>query len=239
MRALIIAIVVLSVILAYLSYNTPETLHQWISEVYMRGVTIFLVIITAIISDRSFKKHDIYERWIFNPYQVYTNKQYWRFFSSGFIHANYLHLVINVAALFYFGKTIEFISSIDNILGGKIFYIILYLGGIAVANIPGFLKYRYLPRYNSLGASGGVAAVLFGSILYRPIVPFFGIDFLPAFLLGIIYLVYSYFQGRKMEDNVNHDAHLYGAGFGIVFTIAINPEVAIGFYEQISQFSLF
>ncbi len=205
----------------------------------MRAITIALIIITAVLTHLAFRKPELHNRWIFNPYNVYTSNQYWRFVSSGFIHANYFHLVINMIALFYFGKTIEFISSADNFWAGKLFYLTLYLGGIAVANIPAYFRYKHLPIYNSLGASGGVASVLFGSILYRPIVPLFGINFLPAFLLGILYLAYTFWQKRRMADNVNHDAHFYGALFGITFTVSLNPDVARGFLNQISQFTLF
>ncbi len=208
----------------------------------MIALTIVLIIVTTFISIMAFSRRDIQYKWIFNPYQVHTHKEYWRFISSGFVHADYSHLILNMVALYFFGKTVEYHLTDNFELLGKFYFILLYLGGIVVSDIPSFLKHRDNPGFNSLGASGGVAAVLFGSILYRPTAPlslmFIPIA-IPAFILGALYLIYSYYSGKKMVDNINHDAHLYGALFGLFFTIILNPPVVIGFVNQIKDFSLF
>ena len=144
-------------------------------------------------------------------------------------------------ALYFFGRTIEFIFTMNYGILGKVYFLILYLGGVIISDIPSYLKHKGNPGFNSLGASGGVASVLFGSILYRPMVDLclYGILCLPAFILGTLYLIYSYLSGKRMADNINHDAHLFGALFGIVFTIALNPPVVIGFFNQIKEFTLF
>ena len=119
--------------------------------------------------------------------------------------------------------------------------LILYLTGIIVSDIPTFLKYQDMPNYNSLGASGGVAAVVFSSIIFDPLNPiyFLFIPFgIPGFVLGILYLMYSYYQGQRMSDNINHDAHLFGAIFGLIFTIVLRPEVVVSFMQQIKNWSL-
>lgn len=204
------------------------------------AITLLLIIATVIVSIAAFGRKDLQMRWMFNPHTVYTKDQFYRFVSSGFIHSDYIHLAFNMIALFFFGEAME---KEFNRYGyaGKILFLLLYVGGIVVSDIPTYFKHRDNPGYNSLGASGGVAAVLFGAILYKPLssICIYGIICLPAFILGTLYLIYSYFSGRNAIDRVNHDAHLFGALFGIAFTVALNPSVVIGFFRQIKDFTLF
>jgi membrane associated rhomboid family serine protease len=102
------------------------------------------------------------------------------------------------------------------------------------------VKHRKNPRYNSLGASGGVAALIFAFIIFLPLrnIYFFGIP-VPGFILGTLYIIYSWFQGRKSNDNINHDAHLYGAIFGILFCAITVPGSIAGFLDQITNFNPF
>ena len=140
-------------------------------------------------------------------------------------------------ALFFFGQHVAYYFGP---LGNQLL-VILYLLGIVISDIPTYLKYKDVPNYNSLGASGGVAAVLFSSIMFDPLNPvqimFIPID-IPGFVLGTLYLIYSYYQGKRMADNINHDAHLYGALFGLVFTVSLRPGVVMSFIQQIRDWSL-
>ena len=147
--------------------------------------TIILIIITSITSIYGWNNPTLQNKWMFNPYAAHHGKQYYRFLSSGFIHSNAMHLIFNMIALFFFGGVIERIYG--NIFGslGTALYLITYLVGIVVANMRTFFKYKDSSYYNSLGASGGVASVLFASILYRPTV---GICIYFAFRLLIFYL---------------------------------------------------
>jgi membrane associated rhomboid family serine protease len=103
------------------------------------------------------------------------------------------------------------------------------------------MKYKNSSYYNSLGASGGVASILFASILYRPtssICLYFAIC-IPAFIMGGLYLIYTYYSGKKNSDNINHDAHLFGSLFGIAFTILLRPSVFLEFIERVKNFNLY
>ena len=124
---------------------------------------------------------------------------------------------------------------------GSVLYIAFYLLGIIVSDIPTYLKKRHTPNYSALGASGGVSAVVFSSILFYPMADLclYAILCLPGFIWGAIYLIYSYYSGKKAGDHINHDAHLYGALFGIIFTILIYPSVIPLFFEQLKHFQLF
>ena len=205
------------------------------------NVTLILIIITAVTSFYGWKNPTFQNKWMFNPYAVQHGKQYYRLLSSGFIHSNSVHLLFNMIALFFFGDVIERIYT--ELYGqiGIIFYLITYLAGIIVANLKTFFKYKDASYYNSLGASGGVASILFASILYRPtssICIYFAIC-VPAFIIGAIYLIYSYYSGYRKSDNVNHDAHLFGSLFGIAFTILLRPLVLVEFIERIKHFNLY
>jgi len=198
--------------------------------------TTWILIVTIATSFYAWNRQDIYQKWIMNPYQVKHHKQYWRFITSGFVHINYTHLFFNMFALFFFGQHVAYYFGI---MGNQIL-VILYLLGIVISDIPTYLKYKDVPNYNSLGASGGVAAVLFSSIMFEPLNPirimFIPID-IPGFVLGTLYLVYSYYQGKRMSDNINHDAHLFGAIFGLVFTVLLRPGVIVSFVQQIKDWS--
>ena len=113
-------------------------------------------------------------------------------------------------------------------------YLLLYLAGIVVASLPSFFKNRENPYYRSLGASGGVAAVIFASIYFAPwqeIYVFF--ISMPSILFAGLYLAYSFYMGRRGGDNINHDAHFWGAVFGFVFTLAVMPDHGRLFFQQI------
>jgi len=198
--------------------------------------TTWILIVTIATSFYAWNRQDIYQKWIMNPYQVKHHKQYWRFITSGFVHINYTPLFFNMFALFFFGQHVAYYFGI---MGNQIL-VILYLLGIVISDIPTYLKYKDVPNYNSLGASGGVAAVLFSSIMFEPLNPirimFIPID-IPGFVLGTLYLVYSYYQGKRMSDNINHDAHLFGAIFGLVFTVLLRPGVIVSFVQQINDWS--
>lgn len=204
-------------------------------------VTLILIIVTVVASIYGWNNPHQQSKWIFNPYNTFHKKEYFRFLTSGFIHSDMAHLIFNMIALYFFGGVIERIYTGMYGNAGIIFYLITYLAGIVVANLKTYFKYRDSIYYNSLGASGGVASVLFASILYRPtssICLYFAIC-IPAFIMGALYLIYSYFSGKRRGDHINHDAHLYGSLFGIVFTILLRPVVVMEFIERISHFNLY
>ena len=203
--------------------------------------TLILIIITVITSVYAWNNPELQHKWMFNPYTVHHGKQYYRFLTSGFIHSNTMHLLFNMMALFFFGRVLERIYT--DLYGalGVVFYMVTYLAGIVVANLRTYFKYKDSSYYNSLGASGGVASILFASILYRPtssICLYFAIC-IPAFILGAVYLIYSYYSTKRSGDNINHDAHLFGSLFGIVFTVILRPAVVIEFFERIKNFNLY
>jgi membrane associated rhomboid family serine protease len=96
----------------------------------------------------------------------------------------------------------------------------------------GLFKNRNNAHYASLGASGGVSAIVFAYIIFAPW-SWFAFPPVPAILFGIGYMWYSIYMGKKGTDNVNHDAHLWGALFGIAFIFITMPEQVLGFIQRL------
>jgi membrane associated rhomboid family serine protease len=159
---------------------------------------------------------------IFYPPAITQHKQYYRFITCGFIHADIGHLFFNMYAFYLFGNITEEIFSA--IFGdyGKLLYVIMYVVALIACLIPSFLKNRNNSSYKSLGASGAVSAVVFAYIIFNPLQGV-GLIFIPiymmGFLLGIIYLVVSYLLDKRGGSHINHSAHIWGALFGVIFLI--------------------
>ncbi|NOT76343.1 MAG: rhomboid family intramembrane serine protease [Cyclobacteriaceae bacterium] len=175
-------------------------------------------------------------RLMMNPYNINRKNQFERFITSGFIHKDYTHLGLNMFSLYFLGLAVEHDFIVLFGTTGIYYYLMLYLLAIAVSDLPTYFKEKNNPNYNSLGASGGVAAVVFAFIILEPmryLCLFFALC-MPGFILGSLYLVYSYFQSKRAKDNINHDAHLYGSLFGLIFCVIVYPRSIISFYEQVS-----
>jgi len=191
------------------------------------NITLFIILLTSLVSIIAFKNRNIFDKLKLNPYLVFHKKEYFRVISHAVLHADYTHLFFNMFTLFFFGKYTErYLNNyFDN---GTLMYIGLYVVGIIVASIPSILKHKNNHWYNSIGASGAVAAVLFTAIFFDPRMPI--ILFLipipiPGFVFGIAYLAYSHHMSKKDSDNINHDAHFAGAIFGFVFPLIFNPQL--------------
>lgn len=200
------------------------------------SLTLIIIVATVLISLSGFNNRDFRYKAIFYPYQVHENKEWYRFLTSGFIHADWLHLIVNMYVLYIFGESLE--VTYAQLFGpfGNLLYVLLYLFAIPLSSITTYIKHRENPSYMSLGASGAVSAVLFSFILLYPTASlsllFIPIQF-PAVVLGVGYLIYSYVMGRQGRDNVNHEAHFYGAVFGFVFPLVLEPQLFLRFVDEI------
>lgn len=208
------------------------------------SATLILTLITVGLSIWAWQDSSKMARWIFNPYAVDGKNEYHRFLTSGFIHRDYLHLIFNMFVFYMFGTIVEQIFKRQFGAGtGTFLFITMYILGIIIADIPTYFKYRKSPYYNALGASGGVSSILFSFIIFLPLekLCLYGISFLcfPGIVWGVLYLIYTVMMGRKKVDNINHDAHLYGALFGIIFTIIFIPGSLTSFFAQLADFQLF
>lgn len=176
-----------------------------------------------IISLLAWQNKALFNRLIFYPPAI-SDGQWDRFVTHGFIHADSMHLLFNMFTLYFFGRAIE--GLYDPFLGGYGF-IAFYILAIIVAMIPSYLKNKDSASYLSLGASGGVSAVLFAYILLAPwdMIYLFAIVPIPAILFAIAYIAYSIYANNRGGSNINHMAHMWGGAFGVVATIILEPQI--------------
>jgi membrane associated rhomboid family serine protease len=188
------------------------------------SITIGIIAITCLISFSAFSSQKIMNDLIMWPTEMREKNQWYRFISSGFLHGDIVHLIFNMVTLFMFGQGI--VEPACEELSGKWMYLVLYFGGMVIADIPSYLKHKDDYQYRSLGASGAVSAVVFAGIVFFPTMKmglFFIPPIIPAYIFGPLYLLYCVWAAKQSRDNINHDAHLWGALFGLVFPIALHP----------------
>lgn len=206
---------------------------------------LVLLGLTVLASVYAWSNQQLMDNWILDPYRMNGQPNQWyRFLTSGFLHADLPHLLFNMLAFYSFAGVVMTYFALkfgDGSATGL--FLLLYLGGIVVSDLPSYFRHRRDPGYRSLGASGGVASVLFASILLYPVAPagqgirIFPLPFaIQPFLFGFLYLLYSYYMGRRRGDNINHDAHFYGALYGVVLTIALLPQSLPAFAEQVGSY---
>jgi len=206
------------------------------------SLTVLIIVITCGTSLLGFNRPEFIDRWMFTPYEIKNRGQWDRFILSGFIHKDYVHLLFNMFTFYFFGRVVEqWLGYKFGAISGGIIFILFYVLAIVVSDIPTYLKNQENQFYRALGASGGTAATVFASIVILPLsdICLFGIICLPGFILGILFLIYSYTKGKSGGDNINHDAHLYGALMGVVFVLIISPSSGLDFIDQILSYRPF
>ena len=200
------------------------------------GINTIFLAATVVISFMAFNNIDLFHKLKFNAYLVKHKKQWYRFFSYALVHADWMHLLINMYVLYSFGSIVEEVLKFNLGSQGLLYYILLYVGGTIFSTLFDFRKQKENPHYNAVGASGAVSAVVFASILLYPagsIYLFFIPIPIPSWVFGILYLVYSAYMGKRGQDNIGHNAHFWGSVFGIVFTIIILPGTVQNFFTTI------
>jgi membrane associated rhomboid family serine protease len=189
-------------------------------------LTLAIIIFTSLVSITTFGNQKIVQELIFYPPAITKQGQWYRFFTCGLLHADWEHLLFNMLSLYLFGATVENYFKSEMLFGdmGQVFYMALYTLALLFSLIPTFFKHRNDYRYRSLGASGAVSAIVFAGILFNPTAKlgFFLIPpIIPGYIFGPLYLLLSTWLEKKGKDNINHSAHIWGALFGIGFTVLV------------------
>jgi membrane associated rhomboid family serine protease len=199
-------------------------------------ITFLLIAANVLFSIAGFSSQPLLGHTIMWPYRVQRENQWYRFISSGFLHADWMHLFFNMFTLYFFGKNMEIIFTGYG-LGGSAAYLSLYFLALIVSDIPSFLKHRNDPSYRSLGASGAVSAVVFGTIVFSPwsSIYLYGAIKISAALYAVLFIAYCVYMGKRNSDNINHDAHLWGAVFGLIFTLALIASFQPSLFDQVIQ----
>ena len=187
------------------------------------SVTLAIVIATCLISFPAFGNRKMLDDLLFWPYRIERNGEYHRFLSGGAVHADMMHLAFNMLSLYSFGLALEnhfFPALFEG--DARAFYAALYLLAIVFASIPDYFRHRHDPGYRALGASGAVSAVIYSAITIQPSMPirffFVPVD-IPGYVFGFVFLALSYHLARRGGGNIGHNAHFWGAVFGVVFTV--------------------
>lgn len=197
------------------------------------SITLIIIAITAVVSFMALKNSRLMNDLILWPPAITRQREYHRLVTYGLVHADFGHLFFNMLTLFFFGRVMEgFFSSHLGAFGFALFYI----GGLVVSILPTYIKNRSNPNYRSLGASGAVSAVLFSYVLLSPwqriivlVIP------MPAIIYAVLYTGYSIYMDRRGQGNVNHSAHLWGAAYGVIFTLLMDQRVLPYFIDQLTH----
>lgn len=200
------------------------------------SLTLIIIIVTGIVSYMALNDGNLKFKLIHNPYNVSHKNEYYRLLTSGFIHADLMHLILNMFTLYFFGSNIE--NEFNEYFGnnGPVYFIILYLSGIILSSIPDTIINKNNAYYNSLGASGGVSSIVFASIIISPLSEIMIMPIpipIKAYVYAVLFVAYSIYMEKRQGDNVNHMAHLWGALWGVGFMVMMIPGSFTDFIDQI------
>ncbi len=183
----------------------------------MNPVLLILIGINIIISYRGFNDLAFFRRYEFHIGSIRAGDQI-RMISSAFLHGDIVHLVFNMMTLFFFAPTV---IGYMGVLG----FLLVYFGSLIFGSLLTLYFHRDDYSYRAIGASGAVTGILYSAILFQPdqnIGLFFIIE-MPAYIFGILYLLYSIYGMRAQNDNIGHAAHFGGAIGGYLITLTKNP----------------
>lgn len=202
-------------------------------------LTLSIVIFTSLFSLAAFRYKQLFLRFDLSPERATRHREYYRLFTHAFLHADYVHLIINMLVLFSFGTEIEKIfTNLEDqgwVGSGYLHFTLLFLFSIILSSVSTVIKHRKDPNYSAVGASGAVSAIVFTYIFFRPLqkIYFYFAIPIPGIVFGILYLVYSTYMGRRSKDNINHDAHLWGAIFGFFYPVIMEPSLIGVFWNNL------
>lgn len=192
-------------------------------------VASIIFVFTLITSIYAFNDPTLYGKFMLHPFSVSRRQKLYTLITSGLIHADWMHLIFNMMTFYFFAFQLE------AMIGSWRFGMVYFLG-LILSDIPSVIKHKNDMWYNSLGASGAISAVLFSFILFQP---FSSMIIFPipvpiwAVVFGPLYLIYCAYASKQARDNVNHDAHLFGALTGLIVTVIIVPNAIPHFLMQI------
>ncbi|MFZ5942344.1 MAG: rhomboid family intramembrane serine protease [Bacteroidota bacterium] len=204
-------------------------------------MTLLIVIFTSVVSLVAFRWKHLLELFDLSAYRTVHHREYYRSLTHAFLHADYVHLIVNMLVLYSFGTGIEGIfDQLEHqgvIHSSALSFSLLYFSAIIVSSASTIIKYRDDAGYSAVGASGAVSAVVFTHIFFSPLqkIYFYAVLPVPGIIFGVLYLVYSTFMGRRKQDNINHDAHLWGALFGLIYPLLLDPGLLRLFIENLTH----
>ncbi len=201
------------------------------------SISIIIIIITGLISYGCFQNTELFNKFAHKPYLESRDQSYYRWITSGFVHGDYTHLLVNLLVLYFFGDAME--QTFDAFFGpvkGKVNFILIYFISMILADAATYAKHKDNPGFSSVGASGAISGVVFAFILFYPwswLYLFFVIP-IPAIVFAIGYVYFSFYAKRRnIMPYIDHEGHLYGALAGLLMTILLKPSVLLIFWNQL------
>ncbi|MCI4666869.1 MAG: rhomboid family intramembrane serine protease [Bacteroidia bacterium] len=181
--------------------------------------TLILMLVNFIFSYQGFVKESWMSRYLFQVEKVAIWRQYYRLISSGFLHVDWIHLIMNMYVLYAFSGVIFHMP--------VWYFLLLYTLSLVGGNLLALYLNRRNPSYTAVGASGAVNGVIFAGATLEPTLRFDLFFFIPMifWVFAVLYLTYSIWGITTKRDNIGHEAHLGGAIVGIVMTIIFEPSV--------------
>lgn len=182
-------------------------------------VTILVIAANVIVSFKGFKDREFFEKYKFNVGAINRGAKH-QFLTSGFLHVDTSHLLVNMLTLYFFAEVVIFDL-------GSVGFLIVYLVSLLVGNLLSYYFHKTEPHYSAVGASGAVMGILYSAILLRPdmMLGLFFIIPIPAYVFGIGYLFYTMYGMKRRTGNIGHDAHFGGAIGGYALTLMLAPWV--------------
>ncbi len=184
----------------------------------LHWATLAIIAANVVVSLRGFKDHLFFERYKFGISAI-RGGQKDRMFTSGFLHVDGSHLFLNMFTLYSFADVVI------RWLGAPLF-LLMYFVSLIAGSLLALFFHRDEPYYSAVGASGAVTGILYAAILLQPDMQL-GIMFipipLPAYVIGILYMLYSIYGMKKRLGNIGHTAHFGGAVGGYVTTLLFKP----------------
>ncbi|CAM3089529.1 rhomboid family intramembrane serine protease [Flavobacterium frigoris] len=187
----------------------------------MNIILIAIIVVTVLISFKGFDDQAFFRKYEFHMGSVRAGEQI-RLISSGFLHADIAHLAFNMITLYFFAPVV-----IGHL--GSLSFLIVYFGSLIFGSLLTIMFHKDDYNYRAIGASGAVTGVLYSAILLQPdmMLGIFFIIPMPAYLFGILYLLYSIYGMRAKNDNIGHTAHFGGAIGGYLITLISNPHLVV------------
>ena len=184
----------------------------------LHPVTIAIIAANVLVSLKGFNDTNFFDRYKFSISGIGAGQRE-RALTSGFLHVDITHLFFNMFTLYFFADVV--ISWL-----GPIKFLIIYFISLVAGNLLSIVFHKDEPYYSAVGASGAVTGILYAAILLQPDMQL-GLFFipipLPAYVLGIGYLLYSIYGMKNRVGNIGHSAHFGGAIGGYVTTLLFIP----------------
>ncbi|MDP2089520.1 MAG: rhomboid family intramembrane serine protease [Flavobacteriaceae bacterium] len=184
----------------------------------MNVLLIIVIVANVLVSIKGFKDLHFFNRYKFQILNINKGEKY-RMFTSGFLHADWLHLILNMYALYLFGKFVM-------MEGGNFNFMIIYFGSLLAGSLYTLYVHKNEPYYSAVGASGAVMGIIYASILYYPEMTLYIFPLpipIKGYIFGILYLLFSIYGMKKQLGNIGHAAHLGGAVAGYGLTLLLSP----------------